>query len=90
MWARAVTGRMSAGVAWTDFEARSDADMRDFSRGEYSVNAGVTLPLTGGDPAFLPGISEAELAIDLGRTAGGCASACASRFHWVVELRKSF
>jgi hypothetical protein len=68
LWAGPVFARFGLGAAWLNLNSSDSTTQRRFSRHEYGANAGITIPLTGGERKFLPGLGESELALDIGRT----------------------
>jgi hypothetical protein len=68
LWAGPVFTRFGLGATWLKLDSSDSATQRHFRRHEYAVNAGITIPLTGGEGDFLPGLGESELALDIGRT----------------------
>jgi hypothetical protein len=65
LWAGALRVRAGASAQWIDFDAEDSAGARRFSRHEYLAKAGVTIPLTSRDPAFLPAFGDSEIAADI-------------------------
>lgn len=66
LWSGPLSARFSADAGWIDYSARSSFDERDFNRRELGFRAGLTLPLTGAEPAFLPWLGESDLSADIG------------------------
>lgn len=66
LWAGPVQVRLGLNAAWVSFDATDTFGPRTFRRHEYATKAGVTIPLTGSDPAFLSSLGESDFAIDYG------------------------
>jgi len=67
LWAGPLDARVSGSAQWDSYEgSSSSAPDRSFDQRQLSIGAGLTLPLTGKDPAFLPGLGDSELAFDIG------------------------
>jgi hypothetical protein len=66
LWAGQVFARFSYGGAWIKLDSSDPTGERHFQRHEYSTSAGITVPLTGGEPRVLPALGESELSLDVG------------------------
>ncbi len=68
LWAGPLRGRFGVGANWTDYIATDRNGRRSIGRHEYSVRAGLTLPLTSSrEGLFLAALGDSELAADFGR-----------------------
>ena len=64
LWAGEVQGRVGVGAGWIDFSADSLSGERSLNRPDRLVRGGITVPLTGRDPAFLSFLGESDLSFD--------------------------
>ena len=68
LWAGPLSARSAIGASWIDYQAEDPSGPRGLERHEYTVKAGLTIPLTSKQFGFLPGLGESELDIDFGTT----------------------
>ncbi len=68
LWAGPIFARFNFRGAWVNLDSTDTISERHFRRHEYSAGAGITVPLTGGEPRFLSAFGESEIAFDIGST----------------------
>ncbi len=68
LWAGPLSARSAIGASWIDYQAEDPAGPRGLKRHEYTVKAGLTIPLTSKQFSFLSALGESDLDFDFGTT----------------------
>lgn len=66
LWAGPLSTRATLGASWIDYQADDSSGPRALERTELAARAGLTVPLTNNQFAFLPQLGDSELEFDYG------------------------